>query len=371
MITYSNYSAVKSAVVGGMKGYSFTTVEGHICALKDNKRLKFDGASLHLSLDNGDTYPTSLDLTGICDIITRAKLYENGNILFANQTQCFYSTDSLATYHESTVLEVNGNPFVPDTYDNFKTLFENTPVIIDGKEIDVWGNYSTDSTQIRGWYTIDSGITIQSCFANNSTIPGQNFRHIHGIAYNPDDDTFYMFYGDDTSGINKGTYDWDEDQWSWEVLVDGDHGAGYYKITGLQFHDNYVYWTSDSSSLDTHGVWKSPLADYGVNEDSYTRLRILPGASIGLFGTRGTMIVAGYSSVRIDWSVDYGATWETDNLEGGPGVAAGFMYFSGSGEPDDTYTYVCQIQEDPEDEPEHDSAKGATLLLQIFPNAIL
>ncbi len=371
MIIRSSYTAIKRASVGGFKSYSFTTATNHICCMKGLKWLKFDGAGvLSLSLDGGVTYPITLDLTGVCDIITRSKMYANGNIMWANQTQCFYSTDNLATYNESTVLDINGDPFTPSTYDNFKCLTHNPEIIIDGIEMDVWGAYSihTVQTAINGWYTIDSGITIKSCFLNNSTIPGQNFRHIHGFNYHPTDDSYWLEYGDALSGWNKGSYNWDADEWSWVSVITED-GSGYHKSTGIQFYNGYAYWTSDTTDAAKHGVWKCPYEDVGVTEANYVQVRDLPSTAIGLFGDEGVMIVANYSATSVDISWDYGVTWERTVLSGAPPVASGYMYFAINGGDDNGY-YRADVQEDPATETEYLSASGITLLMQVIKTKI-
>ena len=131
MIKEYGYSQVKRGVRGGWKGYYFTTAQNHICHIKANKWLKFDNTNntLYLSLDNGSSYPHALDLTGITDIIQYSKICENGTIIFAGQNKIYYSDDNLATYHESTVKDINGNTWTPvNNYDNFKSLFQH-PVL--------------------------------------------------------------------------------------------------------------------------------------------------------------------------------------------------------------------------------------------------
>ncbi len=372
-------------MVAGYKGYSFTEVTNHICAINGNKWLKFDNEGvLSLSLDGGSTYPITLDLTGVCDIIARAIFYANGNIGWSNHTQCFYSTDNLATYHEATVLEVDGSAYVPGTYDQFKPLGYTPELIINGVQMDIWGNYSLDDSKIRAWYSIDSGVTIKACYRNYQigpsvpTIPGLYFRHIHGMSYNPADDSYWMEFGDAASGWNKGSYNWGTDTWTWENIFNED-GSGYHKTTGIQFHGDYIYWASDSTTSGNHGIWKAPYLDIGVTTDNYTQIRALVSTTIGLFGENGVMITCLYSSTTIHLSLDYGVTWESHNLAVGcPPVGLGSLFYAVSGGDNKGY-YRADVQEDPggtiggnpEGETGYDSARGITLLIQAYSNKAL
>lgn len=368
MITRGNFSRVKRGMVGGWKSYYFTEATNPIRAVRGNKWLKFDNVGVFsLSLDNGATYPITLDLTGVCDIISRAKIYPNGNIMWTNQTTAYYSTDNLATYHESIVTNENGTPFVPDTYDNFKQeSCDAQDVTINGVYIDCWGVYSIHSTAINAWYTTDSGIHIKSCYKNNSTISGQNIRHIHAINYNTALNEFIMEFGDAVSGWNRGTYNTVTDAWTWTNIVTED-GSGYHKSTGMQFHSGYAYWTSDSTDAAKKGVWKCAYANIGTGTD-YTKIRDLSVVGNNLYGTGGIMIVANIVQNKIDMSVDYGITWEQFTLTGGPVPAAGFSYIGIDG-PDSNYFFRADIQENPVTEPEYNSSKGIVLMMQIIPTA--
>lgn len=370
MITRGNFSAIKRGSVGGWKSYYYTTATNHICALRGNKWLKFDNVSiLSLSLDNGATYPITLDLTGVTDIITRSKIYPNGNIMFAGQTKCYVSTNNLATYQESVMTDINGNPWVAsELYDQFKpATCNNNDIIVNGVFMDIFTNYSIDILEMNIWYSIDSGISFKSCFKNNYTIGGQNFRHNHGITYNPTTDKFLHEFGDALSGWNLGTYNWNTDTWTSWVNLASEDGSGYHKTAGVQCYNGYTYWTSDSSTAGLHGVWKCPNADIGTGVN-YTKIRALNSTANGLSGINGVMIAANAGSASVNISVDYGVTWEHHNLSGGPNVGAFTPYIYMNG-PDSNGFYRSEIIEAEDSGAWYNYSKGIVLMIQIIATA--
>jgi hypothetical protein len=371
MITYGSYSAVKRGSVGGLKTYYFTTFDGHICTLLGNKWLRYNGTTkvLSLSLDGGSTYTKSLDLTGVCDLISRSKIYANGNIMWANQTKCYYSTDNLTTYHESTVKNISGGTFVSGTYDQFKGLeCHNRNNIIGGVEIDVWGAYTIDDSEVNAWYSIDSGITIKSCFRINTSLGGLAFRHFESIDYDPINNLWWASIGDGgDSGWLKGIYNQILDTWIWTKEKGYVDVGNRWHTSGSFFSLNgYVYWASDSGTA-YHGAWKSPITGM-LDEANYTKIETVPQVLDNWYGNElGVMFANEFPTTKVHLSYNMGVTWETITLTGGPSVGSSGFYFSAHG-PDDNHWYRMEIQED-NTEPEYNSATGIVAMLQIIPTA--
>lgn len=256
-ITYSKYTRSKAITLSGL-GYYFSTP--NIVAMRGDKWLKFDDVhSLYLSLDGGRTYGITLNLNGVLTKIKFAYIFTNGTILFGDHTKMYYSTDSLSTYHESTVKGIDGNSYTPSTYNNFYAYSEPNEIFIGGQSILVWGCYSTDAgtvnTNINCWYTIDHGVNIKSCFKAGVSLAGQTFKHIHAVSYNVTDNSFWLQTGDGDSGVSdcywfKGLYDWSEDTWSWTQIRVGNQGQAS-KTTEMIFYNGNVYYSGDSN----YGIW--------------------------------------------------------------------------------------------------------------------
>lgn len=299
------------------------------------KALQFNTTTkvLSLSLDNGATFAITKDLTGVCDKVLRAKIYENGNILFCDDTKAYYSNDNLSTYQESTVLAEDGDPYVPSTYDNFSTLTENDPIIINGVEMDIFGVYSvqvgTRDVNINVWYSIDSGVTFKSAYKFGVSLPALIARHVHAVSYNHADGYFWVQTGDGANTVNwmKGLYDFDTDTWTWTSVKVSD-GESYWKTCGIGFYSGYMYWCNDSAA--NYGVWKNADADVLDNTKFYRLSSSLTQLTCLYNDFNGTMIVTGNdlasaSHPIIHISTDSGATWVKYCLIGLPNLAASYF----------------------------------------------
>ena len=369
MITYTGYSAVKRGSVGGLKSYSYVAANAHICFVKGDKRLKFVSNILSLSLNNGVSYDITLDLTGVCDIVQYSKILDNGVIGWAGQTKFYYSTDNLATYHESTVLNIAGTAYVPNTYNNFKGLSHHRKLTIpSGKELVCWANYSTDAADNSNvWYTIDDFVTIKSAFAKGVSLEAIDYRHIDSINYCAIDDSWWITTGD--SGYCKwikGIYTPSTDSWAWEIINEGDE----WHMTGLSFDDTYCYLGSDTVGLPTYfGVWRIPYSNMSTAKESWTMILDL-NIIFGCYTDFGNgLVIASEGGVhRFSFSYDYGATWDSPHtLTGGPDITTPITgwYFCPVGPTTDN-KYTVQIQESYSVELDRDSPSGITLLLQII-----
>lgn len=243
--------------------YSFTT--RHIATQRGSKVLEFDDAgTLYYSIDGGTNY-TTLVTDPTISIITFAHIFENGNVIFADHTKVYLSTDNLATYAETTVLGIDGNTFVPGaTLNNFRDT-GSCLVNVNGTEIKVWGNYVINGgATINVWYTKDSGVTIKSIWKSgvtNSPSAPVSVRHIHNVNYNQDTDRWYITTGDNTTQNNliEGVINYANDTAVWTVIGSGETS---YKLTGMFFKDGYAFWASDGST--NKGIWKCLYADLGT-----------------------------------------------------------------------------------------------------------
>ena len=308
--------------------YSFST--RHICTQRGAKVLAFDDGVLSLSVDGGATFAITKTTSPAISIITFAHIFEDGNILFADHTKCYYSDDNLSTYAESTVLGIDGNPFVPGTYNNFRGVNYDNVSIADA-EILVWGAYITEGTgqynNVNGWYSIDSGVTVKSCYKAGVTgtpVATLAARHIHAINFNPADNTFWIQTGDGTDTCNwiKGEYNWGTDAWTWTKIAGDNESSGenvnstYYKTSGMIFVGTDVYWGSDSDNAARYGIYKVAYAAI-TTKASYVRVYAATKQVVAIRGS-GTEIIAILSTVKqIVTSLD-GVTFELNNIAGGP-----------------------------------------------------
>ncbi|TVR75848.1 MAG: hypothetical protein EA412_14745 [Chitinophagaceae bacterium] len=229
----------------------------------DNYMLKYDGNTLYLSENGGRTYTKSLPID--IGTLKAVHVFKDGEVMFGDHQNMFYSHD-WENYYQSTVLDIDGEPFIRTRYDNFTMAGRvNHRVIINGTEVFCWGNYSmtagTEYVNINAWYTVDKGQTIKSAYAFRSDRDDLESeflytRHIHNIDVNPADTTFWMQTGDFTTGgvhqshVLKGSYDLEEDKWNWELIGSGNN----FKWCNVVFYEGYAYWAWD---ITPGGVVKS------------------------------------------------------------------------------------------------------------------
>lgn len=242
----------------------------YLPTLRDNKVLAYDdGNEMSLSLDGGVTFPVTKDVTGDVSIITFAYIFKNGNILFATHDKVFLSKDNLSTYNEIIPTGIDGNAFTPTTYNNFFGLIWEGGLEIDGVEVLMWGNYSTEEgteyTNINVWVTNDSGEHIKSIYkigvtlVEGTSIPG---RHVHAVNYI--NGKFIIQTGDTTA---SGENNWIECDYNvitntatFKKLAGSSIVANdWYKTVGMELVNGYVYWGSDTTSdSKKYGVWRVP-----------------------------------------------------------------------------------------------------------------
>lgn len=271
--------------------YMSTLLADDLVATVGDMYVAYDGSSLKLSVDDGTTFGKSLSIVGISPL-KYVHLFTNGSILFADQTKCYYSTD-WKTYSESTVLNSDGSTFTPTTaVDNFSCYTnDSVPQVVNGEEMLVWGNYSTENgmqftSNMRVWYTTDYGATVKEAFAFNtsSTWPA---RHIHAVDFNPYDNTFWVQTGDEpVNGVDmshwiKGSYDTATDTWIWTEFASGLDFKTLNMVFTQDGGNNYVYWSWDKTP---GGVVRAPYATMG---DVLSHEWLLQTSSDCLYVVRG------------------------------------------------------------------------------------
>lgn len=254
----------------------------------DNMLLSHSGDMLLLSKNGGKSYDYAISTEGL-GIIKYLHIFRDGSLMFCTDQKCYYTHDWL-DYHESTVLDINGDPFVPSKYDNFTLMKKNKErQIVNGKEMLVWGNYSnsndTQYENINVWYTLDKGKTIKSCykFGEGGRL---SCRHVHNVDFNPADQTFYVLTGDEyardeeQSHVIKGIYDMDNDSWEWELIGSGND----FKWSNIQFCGSYVYYSWDRPKGGVRRVLYSQLPDVSKHEQIISSANDCIGIYIGKNG---------------------------------------------------------------------------------------
>jgi hypothetical protein len=264
-------------------------VAGHICAVNGAKMLKFDDVdTISLSLDYGATYPHTKVLVGVTEV-QHAMIFDNGNIMFCSATKCYYSTDNLATYNESTVLDIAGDPFVASDRQNFRPWdCDHFEVTHDGVSLHTWGSYINAGTgvdvNINQWYTIDQGLTVKSGYKFHVSLPDVECRHIHFVKYDKYADKFYMGTGDDDVNHNnfmRGTYDSVTDVWTWVIIGQGAANS-IWENSDFAVDDDYFYFTGELTLL-LKGIRRSLKTDIANIATNQVRIWPVEEYSLAMF----------------------------------------------------------------------------------------
>jgi len=281
----------------------------YIDSQRDNMAFGYAEGAVMLSEDNGESWPHTLEFPGTDDI-TFSCILKNGNVIFATSNQLYLSTDKLQSVEPITVLDTDGSDYLPHTPQNpdlpgwyFHTLPGVNSFEVHGTEMLAWGNYCNvlgGAAPVNIYYSVDGGETVKIAYAfgqnplmtdNGSPGGGQGgtllgkpdndvrARHVHTVAYNPDEDAFYACTGDGDREEGflechwlRGTYDWDADEWDWDVII-SDHLNSRYKAGGISFRDGELWWISDSNGPEPYdrGIFKCAPEDIG-NTDRHTLL---------------------------------------------------------------------------------------------------
>ncbi len=328
----------------------------YIDSQRNNKAFGFADGTIFLSEDNGDTWPYNIAFPNAANI-TFSCILKNRTILFGAGSKLYLSTDSLKTYEQIIVKDVDGSDYVPHTPQNanhpgwyFHTLSGINSWDVNGVEMLVWGNYCNvigGAAPVNIYYSIDNGHTVKIAYAFGQNpynrddgsagggVTGTPLgntdnpiicRHVHSVAYNPAEDAFYACTGDHDKPEGyechwlKGTYDARKDEWCWIVLV-SDKMNSRYKSGGINFVDGYLYWISDANGREPYdrGVFRCDPADI-TNPEAHTML-FNPGVESGNMIIQGNVILASHCTpaspldTGIIVSLDLGQTWAQYDLK--------------------------------------------------------
>jgi len=290
--------------------YRLATEGPYIDTQRDHRAFAFGENKVFLSEDNGKTWAHQAEFVDAENIMF-SSLLANGNIVFATHTEIYLSTDNLASYRRLTVMDRDGNPYVPHTPSDPKkpgSYFYSIDGVhtfdVGGDEMLIWGNYCNvrhGATPVNIYYSTDHGETVKLAFsfgqnphfqqkeAEQAILlgdPESNVlcRHVHSVSYNAAENAFYACTGDLDRGKGygkechwlRGVYDAAADSWEWRVLVSSDANSRY-KSGGINFVDGRLYWVSDANgpkapdeSYD-RGIFRCDPADL-ADKSKHTRI---------------------------------------------------------------------------------------------------
>lgn len=336
--------------------YRLGTSDRYIDSQRGNLAFSYDDGKIYLSEDNGRTWPHGVPFPE-AQKITFSHILNNGNVLFATGEKLFLSTDRLKSFSPITVKARDGSdyrPHAPKNPENPGWYFHTLPGVISwdirGREVMVWGNYCNvrgGATPVNIYYSTDGGRTVKIAYAfgqnpkfrdngspgggGDGTLLGDPAnavicRHVHTVAYNPDEDAFYACTGDLDRGFGhechwlKGTYEEASDKWKWAVIVSAASNSRY-KSGGISFANGKLYWISDANGPGEHdrGVFRCDPADI-ARPEKHERL-FNPGVESGCMIVEGDVIMAAHCApasplnTGLILSTDAGKTWAQFDLK--------------------------------------------------------
>jgi len=263
-----------------------------------NKVLSMKTDTVMLSLDGGLTYPYRHYFADWqqCEF---GKVFSNGNILLSKLNGLFFSSDSLQSIENDTLLHgkcragtladsiyvyhTPSNARYPGAY--FRTLVQPEEQTLNGNNMLVWGNYTNifnGASPVNVYYTTDGGETVKTAYefgqnpanrddgttyggttgtllgnANNDSIA----EHVHSINYNPNDTSWYMCIDGGLTrpghhAIMKGKYNFNTDIWTWEWLSTGVTARLFNML--FELNSDSVLCSSD---LDVPRIFRIKISD--------------------------------------------------------------------------------------------------------------
>lgn len=258
--------------------------------------------------------------------------------MFCGQRKAYLSTDSLLTYSEIAVKDHLGNAFTPTSNGVFRCIGYREG-FIDNKETLIWGCYGgetgTEFTNINIWFTDDNGVSLRSIYKFGVSSPVLAVRHVHGIWFNPYDNSFLVSTGDGANEchwmkivVSNGT-----STVTWLATDNG--GAGTYrKSVGFQYLDGYIYWGVDTLLSPTYGIWRTPANDL-LNTSSYQQLLNTFEAITFSGDGSGTMLATGDGSgSRYVFASCNGVNWKAFPCTGGEELNAAYKAMFNLDRPD-------------------------------------
>ena len=330
--------------------YRIPTTGPYVDSQRGNKAFGRGDGRVWLSEDCGRTWPHSIAFPD-AENVTFSCILRNGNILFATRTELFLSTDNLGTLEPITVKERDGSDYVPHTPADpnrpgwyFHSLSGQNCFDVNGAEMLVWGNYCNvldGAAPVNIYCSTDGGRTVkiahrfgQNPYWQDGESPARLLgdpnnpiicRHVHTVAYNPDEDAFYTCTGDFDKPEGRechwlrGTHDVTADDWDWQLLLSVPPNSRF-KSGGITFIDGLLYWISDSNVIEPfdRGIFRcapDDLKDLDKHECLYD-----PGVEVGCMIIHDGVFLAGHCAPATDLqtgivvSIDAGRTWAQYDL---------------------------------------------------------
>jgi len=327
----------------------------YIDSQRDNKAFGFTDRAVYLSEDNARTWPHSMAFPNAHNI-TFSTIFGNGNILFATRSKLYLSTDNLKTCRQITVKDASGANYIPHKPKNpeypgwyFHPLDGVHTWDVNGVEMLVWGNYCNvlgGAVPINIYYSTDYGRTVKIAYAfgqnpgyrdngsqgggSTGTLLGNPdnpviCRHVHCVAYNPDENAFYACTGDHDRDEGhechwlRGTYNANNDKWTWKVII-SDASNSRYKSGGFNFVDSKLYWVADANGPTPYdrGLFRCNPADI-IRPEAHTKLFNARYESANMIIQDSVILAAHYApaspySTGFIYSPDMGKTWAQYDL---------------------------------------------------------
>jgi hypothetical protein len=347
------------AVEGQTEHFWYRLAPARPCVVtqRGGRAFAFTDHAVLLSEDGGATWPHRAAFDNASHI-TFGCILKNGVVLFATRTRLYRSADKLKTVEPVTVQRADGsaytpheplNPDLPGWY--FHPLHGECCWDVDGREMVVWGNYCNvlgGACPVNLYYSADGGRSVKLAYAFGQSPrwqqkgagpgdlvgdPGNPViaRHVHCVAYNPDEKAFYACTGDHDEqhhGVTKhechwlrGTYDRAADRWDWRVVV-SDTMNSRYKSGGINFVDGRLYWCSDANGPKPHDRGIFSCAPEDLADKTRHAMLFHPTYEIANMLIEDGVILSGHYTpvspyrVGIIFSPDMGRTWAQYDLKG-------------------------------------------------------
>ncbi len=328
----------------------------YIDSQRGDRAFAYADETVFLSEDNGRTWPHRLAFPE-ARRITFSHILKNGNVLFGTSSQLYLSKDKLKSCRPVMVKAQDGSDYTPHTPRNpeqpgwyFHTLSGVISWDVNGREMLVWGNYCNvlgGATPVNIYYSTDGGQTVKIAYAfgqnphfrddgsagggATGALLGNSessvlCRHVHTVAYHPEENAFYACTGDIDRGSGhechwlRGVYDAPNDRWTWTVLVSTQSNTRY-KSGGINIVDGRLYWISDANGPEPwdRGIFRCAPADL-ARPEKHTLL-FNPGVESGNMIIQDDVIIASHCAPASPLdngfiiSTDLGKTWGQYDLK--------------------------------------------------------
>ena len=325
------------------------TTTGYLLAIKGNKYLYRDGDYLYLSTDKGITYGTGYNTSAIITPSVYNKYYilNTGTILaFPFGAKHIYrSSDDNATWTESTYQTIiNGdsifksrvNPAYPGNY-----FCPMATGLVDTTNMIVVGNYANadgyGAAPVTIWYSTNDGVSWkvaymfgqQSTNTDNGTANGGTggkpqgdpnnptmlASHVHGIARNHYDGSYWVFCGDGTTHNHwmKGTYISGTDKWTWADQKNPANNAyeRFRTINPYFKNADTLVVCADGIDASNEIMWNVPIHNIN-NMNAWVPITSFPNKTSVIFFLKafpdGRMLVVN-AKEQVYFSENFGSSW--------------------------------------------------------------